>query len=200
MKACNFASMDPGIAQKGLGNVSSSDSELWQEFVSDSSRVSLQAEEAFEQVGKTVPEENEVWQPPGGPSEVERTVKVRRVQKFFRNSVLVGYDSKCALSGIALPELIIASHIIPWSESVERRADPTNGIALNALYDRVFDKGFITFSDDYKVLVSKELKDEVKSLSNQQILDIDGTKLNLPSRFQPDRAALEWHRENLFKG
>ena len=62
-------------------------------------------------------------------------VKVRRVQRFFRQTVLQSYDNRWAISGLVIPELLVASHIIPWAKDKLRRADPTNGIALNALYD-----------------------------------------------------------------
>ena len=57
-----------------------------------------------------------------------------------------------------MPGLLNASHIIPWNVNVERRADPRNGIALNALYDRAFDRGLITFDEGLRLVVSGRLK------------------------------------------
>lgn len=81
--------------------------------------------------------------PPTAPQGRRRDSTARA---FFRAAVLAGYDHRCALTGLDLPELIHASHIIPWADNVPRRADPTNGIALNVLHDRAFDRGLITFS------------------------------------------------------
>lgn len=57
MKACNFASLDPNTKQKGLGNVSQADRELWAAFMRDSEQVSLAAEDAYLSRVKPVGEE-----------------------------------------------------------------------------------------------------------------------------------------------
>jgi hypothetical protein len=66
-------------------------------------------------------------QPLGSPTETEALVRVRRVQSFFRSSVLTSCDYRCALTGPPIPALLDASHIIPWSASPHRRADPPKG-------------------------------------------------------------------------
>lgn len=83
--------------------------------------------------------------PNGAETETLKQVKVRKVQQFFRNSLLVSYANKCAISGLPVPSLLVASHIISWSKSEARRADLTNGLLLNSLYDKAFDKGYISF-------------------------------------------------------
>ena len=57
-----------------------------------------------------------------------------------------------------VPELLNASHIIPWSKDIARRADPCNGIALNALYDRAFDRGLITFDESFRQVLCHAYK------------------------------------------
>ena len=99
-----------------------------------------------------------------------------------------------------LPELIIASHIIPWSENEKRRADPTNGIALNALYDKAFDRGLITFDEKLRVVISNAIKQSLAdSPEAQKLFEIEGRGLILPGRFRPDEAALAYHRDALFQ-
>jgi predicted restriction endonuclease len=136
--------------------------------------------------------------PPDGPSEVERMVKTRRLQTFFRNTVLASYESRCALTGMAIEKLLIASHIIPWSENEKRRADPTNGICLNALHDKAFDRHLITFDEDYRLVVSNILKSgDIPEFQTINFTKLEGTKLTMPHRFTPDTQALEEHR-NIF--
>lgn len=202
MKACNFASLDPNIKQKGLGNVSQADRELWAAFMRDSEQVTLAAEDAYLSRVKPVGEEaDQLLLPPAGDTETEHVVRVRLVQRFFRKSVLVSYGHKCAISGLAMPDLLIASHIIPWSVDEHRRADPTNGIALNALYDAAFDKGFMTFDDDYRVVLSQEISHKMNTDKPlRQFFDIQGRQLNLPSRFYPDNEALHYHQKHIFRG
>jgi predicted restriction endonuclease len=137
--------------------------------------------------------------PPEGPTETERTIRARRVQRFFRDAVLASYNFRCALTGLAFPELLTASHIISWRESVERRADPRNGIALNALHDRAFDRGLITFDERFRVVVSSRLLTrDVGPCHENALRAIAGQSLTLPERFQPDPDAVAWHRDTVF--
>lgn len=204
MKACNFASLDQVQRSRNiaaLGNVSRADRLLWEMFEKDAESVAAAAEAAYENLGG--PEfatALSTMEPPDGPTEVERQVRVRRVQGFFRAAVLTGYNHRCALSDIAVPELLTASHIIPWSVSLERRADPRNGIALNALYDRAFDRGLITFDASWRLVVSSRLKTADPPIIQQQaLLDVEGLALRMPERFAPDPEAMAHHREQIFQ-
>lgn len=202
MKACNFATLDPALQARGirgLSNLSNADREIWSEFAVNAEALAAEAEDAAVRIAgieePTAPE----LRIPMGPTEVERLIRVRRVQSFFRAAVLTTYDSRCAVTGIAGAELLTASHIIPWSESVERRADPRNGICLNALLDRAFDRGLFTFDDDLRVLVSRRLTNGLADARLACSLDqIAGLMMNCPARFPPDPAAIRFHRANVF--
>ncbi len=210
MKACNFASLDPehqsrGVA--GLGNCSRADRELWARFEADPESVAAEMERAWARViheprgsGEATPEEADLVAP-ATDTEREQVVRVRRVQRFFRETVLVSYENRCALSEIAVPELLNASHIIPWSRDVRRRADPRNGLCLNALYDRAFDRGFITFDEGLRVMVSPALRGaEAPPLQREALAALEGRELRAPVRFRPDEEALAWHRAEVFRG
>lgn len=202
MKSCNFASLDPGLNRKGLGNASKTDIELWNEFIEDSEHIADIAEEYYQEFVKEDQKSklDEVLQVPE-VTESEQLIKVRRVQSFFRKSVLVSYDNKCAITCISDRRLIIASHIIPWKDSQQRRADPTNGIALNSFHDRLFDQGLMTFDEDYRVILSQNISNNLTISSRYKcFIDIEGEKLNLPSRFKPDSLAMDYHRNKIFKG
>lgn len=103
----------------------------------------------------------------------------------------------CPITMINEESLLIASHIKPWavSDSIER-IDPNNGFILSPLYDKLFDRGYITFSDDRRVNISNWLSRQVK--------DRIGIKENQLFQFLPmndDRARyLEYHRNTVFKG
>ncbi len=203
MKACNFASLDPAQrarAIKALGHVSRDDRQLWERFRENPEQVASEAEAAYASLtGQEAPPLEAELQLPQGPSEIERTVRTRRVQSFFRDAVLISYNNRCALSDIAIPDLLNASHIVPWKASVERRADPRNGIALNALYDRAFDRGLITFDESLRVVLSRRLKHgDAPGLYREAMLKLDGRKLRLPHRFAPDPDAIAYHREHIF--
>lgn len=203
MKLCNFASFDPALQArgiKGLRGASQADENMWAAFTANWDCMSEQSEAAYDSLmGSPADKQIPPIKLPTGPSEVERTVKTRRLQTFFRNTVLASYEFKCAVSGVVVPELLIASHIIPWHKNEARRADPTNGLCLNALYDCAFDRGLITFDEDFRMVVSPTLKkDRPPEFQHINFIKVEGSKLVLPHRFQPDAAALQHHRENIF--
>lgn len=214
MKACNFASLDPQQVARGitgLSNVSNADRELWEQFAKDSEAVTLEVEQAY---SESVPEDAQAIGDdqdstevdlPTGPTETERTVRARRVQRFFRDTVLVSYEGKCAITGLAVPELLNASHIVPWSEDADRRADPRNGLCLNAFHDRAFDRGFIALDESLRVIVSPEVEQsgnkdtEPVAFHREQLLALAGREITAPVRFAPDREAIRWHRERVLR-
>lgn len=203
MKACNFASLDPHQRERAitaLGNVSNADRALWDEFLRDSEAVAQAAEEAYARLLATdsLEMEREIAAPQG-PTETESIVKIRRVQSFFRAAVLTAYGNRCALTGLAIPELLVASHIIPWSVDPRRRADPRNGICLNALHDRAFDRGLMTFDEQFQAVVSPDVADSATTpFTRAALVEIQGKPLSLPARFAPDPQAIEYHRESVF--
>lgn len=108
------------------------------------------------------------------------------------------HENRCVLTGISVPQLLIASHIIPWREDEDRRADPTNGLSLNALHDKAFDRHLITFDEDCRLVVSSFLrKNDVPEFQSANFAELEGATLMLPHRFAPDPRALEEHR-NVF--
>lgn len=219
MKACNFASLDDAITstgRRGLTGASSADRELWSEFIANPEALAAEAESAFEAAtGQTDAASTDAHvdaiRPEAGyvgaiaeasevATEVERLVRARRVQSFFRAAVLTSYECRCAITGLAEPQLLNASHIIPWSENVARRADPTNGVCLNVLFDRAFDRGLITFDEKLRVVVSIRLQSLAReSPLSCSILEANGRPLALPLRFTPDRDALDYHRLHVFR-
>jgi predicted restriction endonuclease len=203
MKACNFASLDPALSQKGLQGASKADRALWNAFVNDSTAIAERAEELYEaRVEHSISPTISIDAPvifPTGETESLREVKVRRVQRFFRQTVLESYSHRCAISGLAIPEVLVASHIIPWAKDESRRADPTNGIALNALYDKAFDRGLITFDNDLRLNLSDVIKSESHhEFVKKHFIDLEGKYLNLPYRFALDNNAISYHRDNIF--
>lgn len=200
MKLCNLASLDTyhqarGVA--GLRGASQLDREVWRKFQEDWSGMAEKSEAAFEELmaQATSKAASKEFKMPGGPSEIQRTVKARRLQTFFRNTVLANYEYQCAISGVAVPELLVASHIIPWSEDESRRADPTNGLCLNVLYDKAFDCHLITFDEEYRLVVCRALKKkDIPEFQRVNFVAIEGAPLRLPHRFVPDAKALAAHR------
>jgi len=200
MKLVNLASLDPEIREsgrRGLPNASRADRAIFDEFYADSEALAAASEAAWERlvdgVSDVAPTES------AGPTEVERTIRARRVQRFFRESLLINYERRCAISEIGLPGLLNASHIIPWATDVKRRADPRNGILLCTVYDRAFDQGLITFDEKHRLILHDRLKaDDHPAMIDRMFRSIEGAPLKLPKRAQPDPEALAYHRREVF--
>lgn len=205
MKLCNFASLDPykkARKIKGLKNVSNADRVIWEEFLDDNEKLAIESQRAIEELAiKKASLRKIIKISPYEKFETETTreTKVRLAQNFFRGIVLASYGYECAICRLNVVELINASHIIPWRQDFSRRVDPTNGLALCALHDRAFDRGFFTISSSLKVIISKRVKyDTTSRLQRIALLEIDGIRMEIPERFEPDAKALQYHRDNIF--
>lgn len=130
--------------------------------------------------------------------------KRRKGQEYFRRMIIANYGGRCALTGIDIPQLLLASHIIPWRDKTHKqdRLNPCNGICLSALYDKAFDAGLITISpDDYKVSLSSALLEyESEEYFAKHFACIDGQQITLPSEYQPSKDFLAYHKEKVFMG
>src|SRR5207249_653631 len=115
-------------------------------------------------------------------------------QRYFRSMILARYENRCCVTGLAVPALLTASHIVPWAESPELRLVARNGLCLNALHDRAFDLGIMTVSDDYRVQINRAIVDSDMA-AGELLLRYDGEPLKLPVNFTPDGELLRRHRE-----
>ena len=104
-------------------------------------------------------------------------------------------DSRSAASAT---RLLVASHIVPWSQDKANRLNPSNGLCLSAIHDRAFDKGLIALSDDLKVLVSEQLKRQNDPFIAEVLLPLEGRTIVVPERFSPKAEFVTWHRNTLF--
>ena len=125
-------------------------------------------------------------------------VKVRVNQDVFRKMVLANYNGKCCVTGLGIPSVLQASHISSWKEDVANRLNPENGLCLSATYHDAFDAHLISFDEDYRLLVSKEIKDHyTDAAAKSYFIDREGQKMSLPVKFLPSQKLLEKHRELL---
>lgn len=135
--------------------------------------------------------------------DVVAQTKRRKGQNYFRHMILQNYGGRCALTGIDIPHLLLASHIKPWADSTPlQKLNPENGICLSALYDKAFDKGLITISpDDYSVQVSSALREyETQDYYDKHFGNLPGRKITLPIEHKPNKDFLAYHRDHVFVG
>lgn len=130
--------------------------------------------------------------------EVLRETKARVNQNFFRKMLLVTYETKCCVCGLNIPEVLRASHIVAWKDDEKNRMNPANGLCLSATYDAVFDKHLISFDEDYRMILSRQLKEYYSNEAfKAYFLAFEGRSISLPKRFRPDQAFLEKHRAKI---
>lgn len=110
------------------------------------------------------------------PDKTERRglVTSRVGQGYFRNQLLDKFDNTCAVTGSKLHSILIASHIVPWSEASEdERLDVNNGVLLSPLYDALFDKHLISFDKNGLVIISSSILAEIDRLGIDANASID---------------------------
>ena len=141
--------------------------------------------------------EEQTWIAAEDRAERTQTIRyAREGQEEYRRKLLEECPF-CPITMINEESLLIASHIKPWAVSdIQERTDPNNGFILSPLYDKLFDRGYITFNEDKRVVISNWLSRQVK----ERI----GIKDNQLFQFLPmnEKRALylEYHRESVFKG
>ncbi len=124
-------------------------------------------------------------------------INVRIGQSRFRKGVLRNFGNKCALSGITETSLLTASHIVPWAHEKNFRGDISNGICLYVEYDKFFDLGFISFTDNLETIVTSNL--DLCSTSLQQKLErLYNTKLSTPIK-PINLEYLHYHRTKILE-
>ncbi len=213
MKLCNFAAFDPGHWRRGvagLGNASRADREVWDEFNADWNRLAIESERAYQELlsghgveaaGDATDGVNESEVDDGVPAatEAQRLQSVRLGQSFFRAAVLSSYRDECCMCGLACRPLLVASHIVPWSSDAALRLDPRNGLALCALHDKAFDRGYLSVDDDFRILVSSRLDNCLPPhVTAVMFREIRGKPLRLPEKFQPYSTSIARHRSTIY--
>jgi putative restriction endonuclease len=205
-KLANFASLDPSLQKRniaGASHISKLDVEIWGEFNHDWGKLSFESERLLaNKIGNQVEKltEIEIFDLPKAGKEREAVIRVRVNQSFFRKAVLAPYNFQCCITGLEIPELLNASHIIPWSKDEANRVNPRNGLCLNAIHDRAFDRGLLTITPEFTVKISKAVKQvNVSSAVQDFLLRYDGLTINKPARFLPDPKFLKYHNKNVFR-
>ena len=132
-----------------------------------------------------------------GKDQVSKT-KVRIGQAYYRKMIVSLYGGKCCLTGLDVPKLLRASHIIRWADDKDNRMNPENGLCLSGTYDLAFDQHLISFDEDYRMIVGCEISDHFSNaVTRDYFKKYAGKKIEMPSKFLPSQAFLRAHRETL---
>lgn len=136
---------------------------------------------------------------PQRPKETSRQGEIRRArqgQGIYREKLLEECPF-CPITMISDERLLIASHIKPWAVANDKeRLDHKNGFMLSPLYDKLFDRGFMTFTEDRKIILSNWI-----SPANKRRLGVvDGQFIQSLPLDDSRKKYMEFHRQSVFKG
>ncbi len=204
-KLMNFTSLDAEkqkIGNKGKSAASASDKEVWNEYFGQWEKLAFDSSIILSKVqNKSIEQLTEIepeYEFKQG-REKERIVKTRINQSDFRQRILASYNERCCITGISITSLLVASHIIPWSKNEVERLNPKNGICLNNIHDKAFDKGLISISTDYRIILSETILQKKKEVNIQKyFIEYENQSIILPDRFLPSQEFLEYHNKNIF--
>lgn len=121
-------------------------------------------------------------------------IESRKGQGKYRDDLIKYWDGKCAVTGCNLTDILIASHIKPWKVANNyERLDQSNGLLLSPNYDKLFDKGYISFDENGKVILSKKL--------DSNTINLFGIQSFMTLNKRPTKGNIEYlkyHWENVF--
>ncbi len=207
LRLVNFASVDPVLKARGIKGMDGCTKivqPIWDEFFHNQEELVFLSEQILAQKENDSIEnkyQDVLFDLKDLKGETAiRQVKTRVNQSVFRQMVLANYSTKCAITGIDIPELLLASHIMPWSKSEEHRLNPENGICLSALYDKAFDRGIIGINKNYEVILSTSLKKKKDTVFyKNHFASIDNLKIIEPLKYLPRKEFLEYHLDTIFQ-
>jgi putative restriction endonuclease len=183
-KLANFARLDPALKKRNIAGAThgaKSEVEIWNEFNDDWERLAFESERLLENITGRNPELIDGKQEfPEGKTR-ETLVRTRINQGFFRTAVLAAYGCRCCITGLSIPQLLNASHIVPWTVDVKNRTNPRNGLCLNASHDRAFDCGLLTVTIDLKVKLSPKVKRNTADKATRDLFwQFENVPISLP--------------------
>jgi len=125
----------------------------------------------------------------------QQTVLPRLGQGSFRCIVTDVYQRQCALTNSHVLHVLDAAHIRPYAEGGSH--NPSNGLLLRQDVHTLFDRGYLTVSPDYRVEVSRRLKDEFDN--GKEYYALAGKSILLPENplFRPSAEQLGWHNDHV---
>jgi putative restriction endonuclease len=130
--------------------------------------------------------------------DLRREVRTRVCQNVFRDILLENYQGRCAVTGLAVQQVLRASHIVAWSEEPAHRLNPSNGLLLSATYDAAFDQHLLTFDEAGRMVLSPSLKAHHGHEAFRETFGrFEGLALARPLKFPPSEVLMARHREKL---
>lgn len=200
-KIGNIGRLDLSLKAKGITGLTHGahlEEDIWNEFMADPEKIAYESEQVIASRRHQDIEISANIFTEDLPEGNERDVLARQRigQQFFRDAVLVAYSNRCCVTGITNPLLVEACHISSWADDAKNRTNPKNGLCLNPLFHKAFDKWLFAVSPDYEIDISDKFMESVSDDSFRKFLDdVNHKKIILPHKFLPDNNLLAQHYE-----
>lgn len=209
-KLVHLSSQDPyhqnrGI--KGLANPGKNAIEIYRDFQENWDEMLYQSEVLLAKYkNKTIEQEYSEWE--DADLEIlknkkgidkERLVKTRVNQSLFRRIITNNYSNSCSVCNLNIDKLLVASHILKWSENQKERLNPENGLCLCNIHDKAFELGYLGITSDYKVNISEELATISEDTYFAMFKRHQNQKIIMPDKFYPNPSFLDNHFQSTFR-
>ena len=199
MKLYSIAKLDCEATRRGIISglkPSGAVKEMWLWLHGDWEAFAIESGKALRELGLDASSEPPIQQ--GVVRQV--SVAARDGQSFFRRIVHRIYGGACCITGMRIPSMLDAAHIVPWSQDSAHRCNPRNGLLLTSLHHRAFDDGLLTIDSDFRVKVSPAVMDDGSPFAAAAMLQYDGKPIHRPMpEYAPLQEFLERHRTKIFQ-
>lgn len=203
LKIQNIAAHDPDGKHRGMVHGSKYDEKIWEDYFKNPVGFSNECLDVLStQINGSASEKFEALDPVAKPALIGENRLVEAAQRYgqssLRNVLLKNYHARCCLTGIDVKDLLVVSHIKPWSVSgPTEKVAASNALLLNAFHDRAFDKGIITINQRFEVVVWDELAHS--KVNDKWLYSYEGKKISVPEAGVPNIEFIAYHNEMIFK-
>ena len=183
------------VWEKGIPSCIVFELSEYREYLLRSKDTSFRDEYSF---GLDVLEDNKaIYYHSSQETEKEAFTKIRLVQNSYRKSVIDFWNGSCSVTGVDDPSWLIASHIKPWRESSNKeKIDPHNSLLLTPNFDKLFDRGIISFSSkDGKIILPEVQSKQMWANFNKMHITEDISLRSVPSGVGE---YLDYHKECIY--
>lgn len=121
--------------------------------------------------------------------------KQRKGQAYFNRMIMANYHQRCCITGLNIPCVLQACHIVGWREDKQNRLNPENGLCMSATYHLAFDKHLFSLDEDFRIFLSTSIQDYFTvQITRDYFKNYEGKRIAMPETFKPNQSFLDKHR------
>lgn len=194
-----LASLDSQLHKTSSPSATVQDKEICSKYPDDNVQLFSDTKKIFQRIKKTrIPDVYPKMLSEISTKDTEQTVEVhaRKHQSQFRTLILSIYDYKCCITGLRSRALLEASHIVGWSDYKEHRLKGSNGLCINSLFHKAYDRNLVSVTPDYIFKVDRDLIEYEDPFVLEMFMHYHNKKIYLPDeRYRPDKKLLAIHHQ-----